>query len=109
LIFYSNIVESEKPLTNTTLDLNLPLDKYGNFYNFSYLEESNPRFFNNSVLYKIGGEDGFIRDTEIQGFHTYSLEEVRLRNKSFTYMNMSEIGMKISADYYAYMNYAFIN
>ena len=76
LIFYSNIEESEKPLLNTTLDLPLPLGKYGNFYNFSYPGELNPLYFNNSVLYKIGGEDGFITDTEIQGFHTYSLEEV---------------------------------
>jgi hypothetical protein len=50
---------------NTTFELSFPLGKYGNLYNFSYPQESNPRYFNNSVLYKVGGDDGFIRDVEI--------------------------------------------
>lgn len=81
---------------NTTFDLSFPLGQYGNLYNFSYPAQSNAGYFNNSVFYKVGGEVGFIRDMEIQGFKSYNVEELLSKNKPYTYLNMSEIGMKIS-------------
>ena len=37
-----------------------------------------------------------MKDMEIQGFRTYNVDEVQQKNKTYTYLNMSEIGMKIS-------------
>jgi hypothetical protein len=81
---------------NTTFDLPLPHGVFGNLYNFSYPELAKVDYFNNSIFYKIGGDEGFVRDMEIQGFRTYNVDEVQQRNKTYTYLNMSEIGMKIS-------------
>lgn len=52
----------------------------------------------------MGGDNGFIRDMEIQGFKIYSIEELEKKRKTYTYLNMSEIGMKISpGKYYIFL------
>ena len=78
LYFYTNYLAAEDPIPlNTTFDLPLPNGVFGNLYNFSYPElANNASYFNNSIFYRIGGDVGFVKDMEIQGFRTYNLEEV---------------------------------
>ena len=79
-MFYTNYDESVPSLEtelNTTIDLALPHGVFGNLYNFSYPGLAKTDYFNNSIFYKIGGDVGFVRDMEIQGFKTYNVDEVQ--------------------------------
>jgi len=116
----------EFPL-NTTFELPLPLAVNESLYNFTIIQNktinaSKSMYFDNSVFYKLPG--GFLESMEISGFRSYDVDD-RTRDKNRTqietYLNMSEIGMKINSGkslttslnlhkaYYEYMNESFIN
>lgn len=75
-------------------------------FNFSNTLDEPTNYFNNSFLIYLSPD--FISDMDIQGFKSFDLGVHDEASKSRTYLNLSEIGMKINPDYYDYLNTSFI-